>query len=163
MIQQAKTGVRRLAKGLFPVEVDAEGLRAALIDLTGSTTERCSIQCDFRCDKSLTLTDNNVATHLFRIAQEAVNNAVKHSQAKTITVELLPTVEGVSLSIIDDGQGIDPSRINQYAGMGLSIMRYRANLIGASFQIESDPATGTRISCYLTLSQQQESQSHAYH
>ena len=163
MIQQAKTGVRRLAKGLFPVEVDAEGLRAALADLSRSTTERCSIQCDFLCDKLLTLTDNNVATHLFRIAQEAVNNAVKHSQAETITVELLPSVEGVTLSIIDDGQGIDSSHIDQNSGMGLSIMKYRSNLIGASFQIASDPETGTCVSCHLKLPHNQESQSHAYH
>jgi len=161
MIQQAKTGVRRLAKGLFPVEVDAEGLRAASADLTQSTMERCETECEFICDKSLTLTDNNVATHLFRIAQEAINNAVKHSQADKITVELLPSSGGTSLSITDNGRGIDPNRQNQFSGMGLSIMRYRANLIGASFQVESSPESGTRVSCHLPLNHTMESNTHA--
>ncbi|MBD3672175.1 MAG: PAS domain S-box protein [Planctomycetaceae bacterium] len=163
MIQQAKTGVRRLAKGLFPVEVDAEGLRAALADLTRSTEERCNIECEFVYNKSSTLTDNNVATHLFRIAQEAVNNAVKHSQASKITVELLLSEAGVSLSISDNGQGVETDRIDQYAGMGLSIMRYRANLIGAIFEIDSHSSSGTRVTCYLPLPQALESQTHAYH
>jgi len=163
MIQQAKTGVRRLAKGLFPVEVDAEGLRAALADLARSTQERCNIECEFLCNKSQALTDNNVATHLFRIAQEAVNNAVKHSQSEKISLELVLSEEAVSLSISDDGQGFDAERFEKYSGMGLSIMRYRANLIGALFDIETQPFTGTRVSCYLPLPHTLESQSHAYH
>jgi len=163
MIQQAKTGVRRLAKGLFPVEVDAEGLRAALSDLARNTRERCSIECELHCEKNLELSDNFVATHLFRIAQEAVNNAVKHSAAEKILIFLKNEDEGAILSVCDDGQGFDPEHKEQFSGMGLSIMRYRANIIGASFQIDRVPEGGTQVTCYIPLPQGNESHAHAYH
>jgi two-component system, LuxR family, sensor kinase FixL len=152
MIQQAKTGVRRLAKGLFPVEVDAEGLRAALEDLSRTTCERCSIDCRFSVEGAIHTLDNSVATHLFRIAQEAVNNAVKHSLAKQIRIRLESSPEHVELRIEDDGRGIDQDQTDRFSGMGLRIMRYRANLIGASFRIGGTPGEGTELCCHVHLS-----------
>lgn len=147
MIQEAKTGVRRLAKGLFPVEVDAEGLRAALSDLARSTRERCNVGCEFAYSGKGGLTDNSAATHVFRIAQEAVNNAVKHSRADRIDITLESDDTAVELLISDNGRGIDLQGNDQFTGMGLRIMRYRANLIGAAFQIERSPSGGTLVSC----------------
>ncbi|HUG19329.1 MAG TPA: PAS domain S-box protein [Planctomycetaceae bacterium] len=152
MIQQAKTGVRRLAKGLFPVEVDAEGLRAALEDLARMTCERCSIDCKFSAEGTIQNIDNSVATHLFRIAQEAVNNAVKHSRANHIRITLESSSQDVELLISDDGRGIDQEQMDQFSGMGLRIMRYRANLIGASFEIGGNPGEGTELRCHVHLS-----------
>ena len=149
MIQQAKTGVRRLAKGLFPVEVDAEGLRAALEDLARMTCERCSIDCRFSAEGAIHTLDNIVATHLFRIAQEAVNNAVKHSRADQIRITLESSSEDVELLVEDDGRGIDQEQMDQFSGMGLRIMRYRANLIGASFQLGGNPGEGTNLRCHV--------------
>ncbi len=79
MIQQAKSEVRQLAKGLYPVDVDAQGLLAALEELTQTTQQRTLVRCTFKGDRAIQIRDNEVATHLFRIAQEAVHNAVKHA------------------------------------------------------------------------------------
>ncbi len=151
MVQQAKTGVRRLAKGLFPVEVDAEGLRAALSDLARTTRERCNVDCEFSHGGSGGMTDNMAATHLFRIAQEAVNNAVKHSRATRIDITLTSDRQAAELSISDNGRGIELPPRESTSGMGLRIMRYRANLIGATFQIERIPSGGTLASCRVEL------------
>ncbi len=93
--------------------------------------------------------DNAVANHIYRIAQEAVNNAVKHGKAKHISIELSAPQGRMQLSVHDDGMGFHPYLIGKNAGMGLQIMRYRAKMIGASLDIESDPGHGSRIRAYF--------------
>jgi signal transduction histidine kinase len=149
MIQQAKQGTRRLAKGLLPVEVDAEGLSAALEELAETTRLRCRIDVRVRCDRSLHLDDNHVATHLFRIAQEAVTNAVKHAEATQIGIDLSGPPGALVLTVDDDGSGIMPSPRKQSRGVGLRIMGYRAQLIGAQLDIQPGPQGGTRVACRL--------------
>ena len=90
--------------------------------------------------------DNAVATHLYRIAQEAVNNAVKHSRAGTIVIELKTGHHRIELKVSDDGIGIPPSR-NPAGGMGLHILNYRARAIGGTLTIERAPRHGTIVAC----------------
>jgi len=149
MIQQAKTEVRQLAKGLYPVDVDAEGLLAALEDLAVSTTQRSQIRCVFKGDRSIQIHDNEVTTHLFRIAQEAVHNAVKHGHPKRISITLAKPRGRVTLAIRDDGEGISTASSERPAGLGMRIMQYRANAIGAQLSVSTTGTGGTLISCTL--------------
>jgi len=143
--QLALDQVRLLAKNLFPVDVEAESLLAALRALASATTALHKIDVRVEGELPKTLHDGKVATELYRIAQEAVTNTVKHAQAKTVTIR----VEGGSglmrLIVADDGVGsVDPSD-----GAGLRIMRYRATSIGASLAVERGATRGTVVTCTL--------------
>jgi PAS domain S-box-containing protein len=139
--------VRALSRGLNPVEVDSEGLMSALTELAARTSEAGGVTCTFSCPQPLRFGDNAVATHLFRIAQEATSNAVKHGRAAHVDIALIEEGGVVSLSVRDDGTGIDLAGRSE--GLGLRIMRYRADLIHAKFIIESPAKGGTVVSCTL--------------
>jgi two-component system CheB/CheR fusion protein len=98
------------------------------------------------CPQPVLVRDNTVATHLYRIAQEAVNNAIKHSRAGSILIELKTENNRIELKISDDGIGIPISR-SPSGGMGLHIMNYRAQAIGGTLTIERAPGHGTIVSC----------------
>lgn len=149
MIQQAKQEVRQLSKGLYPVDVDAQGLHAALEELAAATQQRSQIHCTFKGDRTVQIGDNDVATHLFRIAQEAVHNAVKHGHPKKILIALSRARGRVTLSIRDDGPGIAAGPASPSGGLGMRIMHYRANAIGAELSVESPASRGTHIRCTL--------------
>ena len=149
MIQQAKQDGRQLAKGMFPVEVDAEGLRAALEELAETTRERYELDCRLKFDSRVDIRDNNTATHLFRIAQEAVTNAVKHSGASRLTI-LLGVEDSLPVLVVrDNGQGLSPPPHGESAGMGLRIMKYRANAIGAELTVQPADRGGTLVKCLV--------------
>ncbi|HUG93843.1 MAG TPA: ATP-binding protein, partial [Planctomycetaceae bacterium] len=149
LILNAQTGARRLAKGLFPVEIDAHGLMAALEDLATVTSKQCNVRCTFRCEQPVEVERNEAATELFRIAQEATTNAVKHGQASRITLSLKASGRELTLRVQDDGVGIDEDRARTAGGMGLRIMRYRASAIGAKLAVRRLPAGGTLLTCIL--------------
>jgi signal transduction histidine kinase len=149
MIQQAKTDVRQLAKGLYPVDVDAQGLVSALEELSLGVRERSHIECHFRGDHTLSIGDNEVATHLFRIAQEAVHNAVKHARPRRIDIALTRPRGRVTLAVRDDGAGFSRNDAPPTGGLGMRIMHYRAQAIGAELSIESHVAGGTVVRCTL--------------
>ncbi len=146
-IRQSQQRVRTLSKGLFPVDVDAEGLRAALAEFAAAIGRRHEILCLFDGDDHVRVYDNKVATHLFRITQEAVHNAVKHARAEHIVVRLRADPLGLAMYVYDDGQGMAPT--NGSPGMGLRIMRYRAAAIGATLTIGPNDDGGTLMSCIL--------------
>ncbi len=148
-IQRTRMQVRSIIKNLIPVEIDTEGLLSALRDLTLNTEQRSGIHCRFACDRPVPLHDANVATHLFRIAQEAVNNAVKHGQPKNIVVTLYSDEKLIVLSVRDDGVGLK-SQTSSSSGMGLDIMRHRAAVIGACLDIRRVKQGGSVVSCFLT-------------
>ncbi|HEY5770386.1 MAG TPA: ATP-binding protein, partial [Terrimicrobium sp.] len=100
------------------------------------------------CGKLISVKDNVVATHLYRIAQEAISNAARHGRAETIVVALHRTVSETRLTITDDGCGLPPPA-DRSGGMGLRIMRYRAELIGAVLTIEPAKGAGTFVKCVL--------------
>jgi two-component system sensor kinase FixL len=142
--------IRALARGLFPVDVDAQGLEVALEQLVASAREDHAVDVRLVQDGALQISDSDVAAHLFRIVQEALANAIRHAHAKTICVELTGRREGVQIRIADDGVGIAPGVPS--AGMGLQIMRFRASLIGASLETGSAPQGGTVLTCRMDRS-----------
>jgi signal transduction histidine kinase len=97
------------------------------------------------------VTDNSVAGHLFRIAQEAANNAIKHSQASKVVISLTDTDGGLRLEISDDGKGL-PKTSKPNQGIGLQVMKHRAGVIGADLEVHSQPGNGVTVVCMLRQS-----------
>lgn len=149
LINQAVSETRQLARGLQPVEVDENGLMSALEALAANIERLFHIRCEFRCDEPVLVKENAMANHIYRIAQEAANNAVRHGKAKHISIELSAPQGKMQLSVHDDGTGFHPDLAAKNAGMGLQIMRYRARMIGASLEIESAPGHGSHIRAYF--------------
>ncbi|BCB27565.1 hypothetical protein SKTS_24510 [Sulfurimicrobium lacus] len=149
LINQAISETRQLARGLQPVEVDENGLMSALEALATNIGRLFHIQCEFHCDTPVLVKDNTAANQIYRIAQEAVNNAVKHGKASHISIELAAPRGKMQLSVHDDGMGFHPYLKGKHSGMGLQIMRYRAKMIGAHLDIESDPGHGSLIRAYF--------------
>lgn len=146
LIEGAIELTRTLARGLHPFDLKGEGFTDALRELAATITEGFKTPCAFECDEPVEIKDPDVAIHLFRIAQEAITNAVKHSNAKTVVVRLVAGADGLTLTIRDDGVGMPP-KIE--GGMGLRTMAYRAGVIGADFSVERLLASGTRVTCKL--------------
>ena len=147
-IGNALQQIRKLSKGLLPVEVDAEGLRAALAELAETTAHDSGVKCVFDCDGPVPVENNESATHLYRIAQEAVTNALKHGAPRKVTISLAGDDTRIILSIRDDGKGIS-SGDSQATGLGLKTMQYRAALIGAHLSIAPVKGRGTLVTCHL--------------
>jgi PAS domain S-box-containing protein len=140
--------VRELSRGLIPVHVESRGLAAALDDLAARTTEASGISVTAECPDWVELPDHETATQLFRIAQEAVNNAVRHGHPRRVLVTLLGEPDGLRLRIRDDGIGI-LGVPDQCDGLGLRIMQYRARQIGGVLHIGPSNGGGTVVSCTL--------------
>lgn len=148
-IQEVLGEVRDICRGLVPVHVDAQGLMSALEELARNIEHRTRIHCRLSCPEPVLVRDNDIAMHLFHIAQEAANNAVKHARASRIALTLHQREGRLTLTIEDNGTGFDPlARTDD--GMGLRLMRYRVHLIGGEFHVESEIEQGTRVSCHLT-------------
>jgi PAS domain S-box-containing protein len=146
-LQRSQQELRVVLRGLLPVAVDAEGLMSALADLAGRTQHEGKVHCEFDCPEAVSVADNFTATHLYLIAQEAVYNAVKHAQARTVRITLSAD-GGLILSVQDDGVGM-PVQEAENLGLGLRIMRNRASIIGARLTIEPARPTGTLVTCVL--------------
>lgn len=143
---------RSLARGLAPVEQDVLGLTAALRELARTTTVRTRIRCTFEDSAAdVRLEDAEAVTHLFRIAQEAVNNAVRHSSAQHIRIFLSDTPQGLELRVEDDGVGL-PTPPQSSSGMGLRIMRHRSSMIGATCKV-GPGRKGVSVTVVLPLSE----------
>lgn len=150
-LRQAVRHTRDIAHGLVPVELDAEGLMAALTRLSNQYQETPDITCSFECPAPVLISNNQSATHLYHMAQEACRNAVRHAKPSRLRITLAQSDEGILLRIVDDGCGIDAEHTSQMDdGLGFQIMRYRAGLLGGQVTIEkrSDQA-GTSVSCFI--------------
>jgi PAS domain S-box-containing protein len=146
-LARAGGDAQTMARGLLPVQVQADGLMTSLAGLAQRTQDSSGVACTFQCAAPVPLHDNATATHLFRIAQEAVHNALKHGQARHIVLSLANDGH-VTLAITDDGIGIPPSD-KRSPGAGLRIMAYRARIIGADLRIDPAPNGGTLVQCTL--------------
>jgi len=146
LVEDGITLTRTLAQGLTPVELVAEGLMEAFEELSDNISERFRIDCRFECDVPVLVPEARVATHLYRIAQEAISNAVKHGQAKHVVVRLARTEAGTVLEILDDGVGL-PDPVPPGRGIGLRIMAHRASMIGGSFAARRGATGGTIVTC----------------
>ena len=145
----ALDSLRMLARGLTPAVIQSEGgLAGALRQLAAHAEKIFHIRCPYDCAGDVELPDHNAALHLYRIAQEAIGNAVVHGRAREVGVLLRNTDGLVSMLIRDDGSGI-PQPLPQSCGMGLRSMRYRAESIGASMEIRAGASGGTEVLCTL--------------
>jgi len=155
LVQQIVQGLRRsrqellsVMRGLLPVAVDTEGLMAALSDLADRIQNEGKVTCQFECPKPVSLADNLTATHLFLIAQEAVHNAVKHAQPRNIRISL-ESNDLLALAVQNDGKGMPAAPTENHGGLGLRIMRNRAQIIGATLTVQPAEPTGTLVTCAL--------------
>ena len=149
LVKQANNQTRGVARGLFPVRLEENGLVSALEDLAENTSTYYQTRCDFSCPSAVTVRDHSAAQHLYFIAQEAVLNAAKHGKAKSIQVKIEPVgSHGCTLTVRDDGTGM-PKPPSTGPGMGIRIMKYRARMIGATITVESSPGAGTEVVCQL--------------
>ncbi len=129
LVDQTMTQARDLSHGLHPVSLDASGLASSLHRLAADTESVFHVNCAFECDPTVRVKDNTVATHLYRIAQEAIGNAIRHGKASTIAVKLGWAADALRLSITDDGVGIGNSTADP-DGIGMQTMAYRARALG---------------------------------
>lgn len=145
-VNQAIEITRSLARGLCPVDLSSDGLITSLKEMASNATSLYGIPCIFHCRRPVHINNGVVAVNLYRIAQEAINNAVKHGKARHIDIGLQVRSERVTLLVKNDG--IDfPEKSDRGSGMGLRIMRHRAGMIGASLDIKKSPRGGTVVSC----------------
>ncbi len=150
LVNDAIHRTRQLARGLIPVFSGAHGLMAALQQWAAEVEDLFHVPCRFDCADPILITDVTVATHLFHVAQEAVNNAIKHGRPEHIVLTLSRTRDGGSLRIEDDGTGIAEVPSTQ-PGLGLRIMSYRASMIGRSLEVHRRLPRGTAICCRFPL------------
>jgi len=151
LVNEAINQTRELARGLLPIQSGSKGLMSALHHLASEVEELFDVTCHFKVDQDVLIRDSDLATHLYRIAQEAVTNAIKHGQPRKIVIELSHRRDKFLLRIQDDGLGFSESLENK-EGMGIRTMNYRANIIGASLDIQKNRAGGTVVTCILPLS-----------
>jgi PAS domain S-box-containing protein len=145
-VREAISQTRLLARGLSPVTLESEGLMSALAELAVNTEKMFRVRCAFDCPDVVKFNDHTTATHLFRIAQEAVSNAIKHGRARNISIRLRTDAERLRLKVLDDGVGF-PENFNPAgaSGMGLRIMQSRISMVGGALTIEHQPDGGTAV------------------
>lgn len=157
LVEEAISLARSMAKGLHPVELQADGLMRALEEFAVTTTDLFRVTCRFECPLPVLIHSPTTAMHLYRIAQEAVGNAIKHGQAKSITVTLEENETGIRLCVSDDGRGLDKGAASA-KGMGLRIMADRAKMIGGRFSVAAHRPRGVELSCLIPQVPQMETQ-----
>ena len=147
-VRDAIAQTRSLARGLSPVTLESEGLASALVELAAATEKLFGITCRVECPGPAVRQPLSVATHLYRIAQEAVTNAIKHGKGTEVLIRLENTGSNTVLKITDNGQGfakLPPAE----SGMGLRIMHYRSGMIGGNLTVENVRHRGTVVICSL--------------
>jgi PAS domain S-box-containing protein len=150
MVNEAIDNTRQLAHGLHPVTAEPQGLMAALKKWATEIEVLFHIRCSFDCERPVLIHDVNVATHLYRIAQEAVNNAIRHGKPSAIAIGLAGRNNAGTLTIRDDGSGLSKSP-GTPPGIGLSIMDYRADIIGGSLRVQPNEDRGVSVTCLFPL------------
>ncbi len=159
-VRQAAGEARQFSHGLNPVDLQAGGLPAALQMLTAKISDAFSVRCTFSWDQSAQANDDATATHLYRIAQEAITNAIRHGKASRIEVDLRMTGDRLALAVKDNGVGLPakngqppsaysgPSSVR--SGIGVQGMYYRAHLIGGVFDLRRHPRGGAIATCSIS-------------
>ncbi len=158
LVNEAIHKTRELARGLSPVVSDAQGLMSALQQWAGEVEDLFAVNCRFQCFTPVLIHDDTMATHLYYIAREAVNNAIKHGHAQQIFIRLAADEHQGVLSIQDDGFGIGKIAPGN-KGMGMHLMNYRARIVGGSLEVQGAETGGTVVTCVfpvLPVSEDQE-------
>lgn len=162
-VREAASQARRLAHGLNPVDLKAGGLPGALENLAAKVSDAFHVDCTFKWDHLAQVVEDAAATHLYRIAQEATGNAIRHGKATSVEIHLGMNEGSIVLSVSDNGKGIPDALADSVkqglplsspyrgtgGGMGLQTMHYRARVIGGTFSVIPQKGGGTRIICAL--------------
>ena len=158
LIKDADQQARSIARTLVPIELERGGLKSAAIRLNGHIERLYGLKCSFEQTGEIPTIEAGVNTHFFRIIQEAMGNAARHSKANRLTIALAGSKDQIRARIQDNGTGIDFANVNG-RGMGLRIMKHRANVIGATLDIRNGSKSGTIVTCTLPLTSSSSSQS----
>jgi PAS domain S-box-containing protein len=146
-VREAISQTRALARGLSPVTLESEGLASALHEHAVSVEKMFGVRCHLDYESEVPVGNHAMATHLFRLAQEAVSNAIKHGRATNISIQLKADPGWIYLGISDNGAGFSPDKITAAGGMGLRIMKFRAGMLGGTVTIERGPQGGAMVVC----------------
>jgi signal transduction histidine kinase len=155
LVEEGIDMARNLARGLYPVEMEAEGLMTAFQDLAEAITRGAKAKCVFECRLPVLIHDDGVAAQLYRIVQEAVRNALQHGHPKRIGINLSEQGGRVTLTVEDDGAGL-PEGGSKGGGLGIRIMAHRAAMIGGHFAVEPAPTGGTIVTCSFPATRPEE-------
>jgi PAS domain S-box-containing protein len=155
LVNDAILKTRELARGLLPVVSDAHGLMSALQLYAREIKDLFGVNCRFECETAVLIHDAAAATHLYHIAQEAVNNAIKHGQSRNILIRLFSGEQEGTLIIKDDGIGIERP-VRPHTGVGLHIMNYRAGMIGGNLDVRREQPHGTMVTCRFPVTTKEE-------
>jgi two-component system CheB/CheR fusion protein len=152
MVRDAVDHARILARGLFPLNFAQGGLMAGLETLVSNTEQLFRMPCFFECSEAVHIESSDAATHLYRIVQEALHNAVKHSQGTKVVVRMQCHEGILELSVRDDGIGPpDPAQLAEGGGLGMHTMYYRARIIGAVLSLSRNEEGGATVTCRFPL------------
>lgn len=153
LVRDTNARAREIARGLVPVVLESEGLRAALAELASSTSHLFGVDCHLIApdDAGSTIADPQMLVHLFRIAQEAIRNAVTHGGAQIIELRLDDRGGRIALTIRDNGHGLDPGGQSASSGMGLITMEHRAKMMSGRLRIEDREGGGLTLRCEVPL------------
>jgi len=157
LVNESIRWTRDLARGLAPMDLDRTSLPESLKDLARKTSRIFNVECIYEGVETVLLPDDEMALNLYRVAQEAVSNGVKHGQARRITIDLRMN-KGLQLEVQDDGVGFDAAAViaaPDRKGMGLLVMRYRAGVIGGALEIQRGTSGGTIVRCNVPASKAQ--------
>ncbi|MHC4166957.1 MAG: PAS domain-containing sensor histidine kinase [Planctomycetota bacterium] len=146
LASEAIAQTRRLARMLYPAEIETGGLISALQGLASNTRDLLKVSCRFKCNSAIAIRDPVTAQHLFRIAQEAITNAVRHGKPKNIRIELASAKGKTTLKVANDGKDF-PRTLAKKKGLGLNIMEYRAKMIGGTLKVGRGRKGGTVVTC----------------
>jgi len=148
-VNKATEQTHNLAKGLHPIDLDRNDLVSAIQELASNTEQLFDVSCTLKCENAVSINDVSVAMNLYRIAQEAITNAIKHGHAKNITIGLIAVRSCLTLTVENDGLDF-PAGANHSDGMGLRIMRYRAEVMNSSLEVGKGTNGGTIVTCDLS-------------
>jgi len=148
LVEEAIALARRISKGFLPVEIRADGLMQSLDEFAAAVSQSHKVVCLFDCESPVLVSSPSVATHLYRIVQEAVNNALKHSRATRIVIALNVAEQGLILSVTDNGCGLSQTP-KQELGMGLNVMADRAKILNGTLTVQTRPEGGTQVLCVI--------------
>jgi two-component system sensor kinase FixL len=149
-IDEAQKQLRSIVRELMPVEATPDGLMAALQELATQAETQYELRCQFQCERPVYLDDPAAAKHVFRIVQEAINNAVRHGKPAHITISLAQIGQRLEVAVSDDGSGL-PEMPSGHPGIGLESMCQRAHLLGGDLTVEPREGGGTVVTCWMPM------------
>jgi signal transduction histidine kinase len=150
LVNSAVEETRQLSRGLHPVALDENGLMSALESLAETTQNVFRVSCTFHCRHAVPVRDASMAVHLYRIAQEAVTNAIRHGETQSIRIDLRAASSRATLTITNDGRSFEEERAT-HKGIGLQMMRHRAEMIGGTLDVQPSPGGGTKVICAFDM------------